>query len=56
VLGREVVGGEQGGAVLGQATCGLVVLRLVLGEEAIERRLGIGPARGFVDRMEVGLY
>ena len=55
MLGGEVVEREQGVAILGQAARGLVVLGLVLGEETIERRRGVGSARGLVDRVEIGL-
>jgi hypothetical protein len=55
MLGREVVEGEQRLAVLDQAGDGLVVFRLVLGQKAIERGLGVGPALGLVDGVEVGL-
>jgi hypothetical protein len=55
VLRREVIEREQGLAVLCQAVGGFVILRLILGEEAIERRLGLGSACGLGDGVEIGL-
>ena len=54
MLGRDVIEGEQRFSIFGQAAGGLGVLRLVLGEEAIERCLGIGPARRLIDGAEAG--
>ena len=53
VLGRKVIEGEQGRAVLGQAGGGLVVLRAVLAREAVEGGLGSGAVLGLVDGVEV---
>ena len=55
MLGGKGVEREQGLAILGQAVGGLLVLGLVLGEKTIERRVGVGPARGLVDCVEIGL-
>ena len=54
VLGREVVEGEQGIPVLGQALGGFGVLGAVLLGEDRDRRLGRGPGRGAVDLAQDG--
>jgi hypothetical protein len=46
VLGGEIVEGEQGLAILRQALGGLVVFRLVGGDEGVERSLGVLAGRG----------
>jgi hypothetical protein len=53
VLGRDVVEGEQDGAILDQALRRLVVLGAVFGDEAIEGFFGGFPVLGLVDRVQV---
>ena len=55
MLGREVVEGQQGFTILDQAVRRLLILRVVLGEEALERRLGGRPAVGLIDCMKISL-
>jgi hypothetical protein len=55
MLGREIVEGQQGFPILGQAGGGLVVFGLVLGEEPVEGLLGVLAAFGLPNLLQVRL-
>ena len=56
MLCRDVIEGEQGIAILDQAVARLLVLRSILGNEAIEGLVGANSVFGVVDLMKIALW
>ena len=55
VLGRDVVEGKQGIAILGETGAGLSVFRSILGKEAIEGLVGTDSVFSVIDLMKIAL-